>query len=129
MNDLSQLLAYILLAPMIYGAAGKLGFVTGNAYWNDPLVILPLAGAAWLAGMGGILLASTSKALANITGFLLVLWAIGAQVSPDLMPMLALGIAIGALFMVVLNAPSGWAKANLPAALIAIACLLIGRYA
>lgn len=129
MNTLSRILAYILLAPMIYGAAGKLGFISGNAYWNDPLVILPLAGAAWLATMGGILLAGTSKGLANITGLVLVIWAIGAQVSPDLMPMLALGIAIGALFMVVLNAPSGWAKANLPAALIAIACLLIGRYA
>ena len=128
MNRFSRLLTIVLLIPLLYGAAGKLGLVSGAKFWSDPAVILPLSGAAWLAAMGGIMLAGSGNVLANLAGMVLVFWAIGAQVSPDVLPMLALGTGVGAITMLVLNAPGGWARTNLILSLIAIGCLLIGRY-
>ena len=129
MNRFSRLLTTFLLVPLLYGAAGRLGLVSGSKFWPDPAVILPLSGAAWLAAMGGIMLAgSGNNVLANLAGLVLVFWAIGAQVSPDVLPMLALGTAVGAITMLFLNAPAGWARSNMILSLIAISCLLIGRY-
>lgn len=128
MNKFSRLLTVLLLVPLLYGAGGALGLVSGAKFWSDPAVILPLAGAAWLAALGGILLAGSGNFLANLAGVMLVFWSVGAQVSPDVLPMLALGIAVASVSMLALNAPAGWARMNIPLSMIAIACLLIGRY-
>ena len=133
MNRLSQLLIILLLAPMIYGAAGALGVLPASAsrlpYWASPDAHLAIGGTAWLTVMGAVMLSASNRALTNVVGLALVVAAMGAQVVPDLRLALTIGIAVGALLAYLLNSPASWAKLNLPLSVIAVVCLLIGQYA
>jgi len=133
MSQISRLLTILILTPLIYGAAFKLGFNPPLAsplpYWASAEAHLSIGGTTWLTLMGVALLVGSQRILSNLLGFALVLCAMAATFIQDGQMLLTIGIAVGALLAFVLRSPSAWSKLYLVTSLIAIACLLIGRYA